>query len=426
MPGHACHRRKEQRDGVRNDGILKNFARTTETVFSLREFESLLDGGRKLKIKFGTDVTAPFLHIGHAVNLWMMRALQERGHLVQFLVGDFTTLIGDPTGRSAARRVPSAEERRKSEEEFIRQIARVLITDDRERFEIRRNSEWYAGMGLADFLGLLGQVTLGRLSSRDMFRRRVESGSDVWTNELIYPVLQGWDSVMLESDLTIVGNDQLFNEMMGRFFQERRGQPPQVVLTTKITPGLDGRNKQSKSLGNFIAINESARSMFGKAMSLPDVLIPSWLEVYTTRPLEEVEELREGLARGSLHPREAKLELATALVERWHGVEKARLERAWFEATFSRRDFPADAPPVLLRTGSHDVLAMLGIVLPGASRAELRRLLAQGAVSLDGKRLGASSGVCSIAEGERRELRVGKRRFFSLIGDPESAASREK
>jgi tyrosyl-tRNA synthetase len=397
------------------------FARTTEEVVSLAEFKALLGSGRRLKIKFGADVTAGFLHLGHAVNLWMMREMQERGHLVQFLIGDFTTRIGDPTGRSGARVPPSRESIERDAEAFIRQVGRVLITDDPEVFEVRRNSEWWDKKNAGDLLSMAGSVTSTKLLSRDMFRARVEAGGEVRADEMLYPLLQGWDSVELGSDLTIVGSDQLFNESMGRLFQERAGQRPQVIITTRITAGLDGVKKQSKTLGNFVAIDDGPREMFGKVMSLPDRLVRSWLEVYTHLPLRRIEELcgpapLAGSESGDppADPRGAKAALAFAIVERWHGWEAARAEADWFDSTFSRRDFPEDAPVVALGSGPKTPLELLARAAPELSGSELRRLLAQGGVELDGEALAASSAPIALSPGEEGLLRIGKRRFFKL------------
>jgi len=398
---------------------------------SLAEFRGLLASGRKLRIKFGADVTASFLHIGHAVNLFMMREMQERGHLVQFLLGDFTTRLGDPTGRSGARVPPSREAIERDAEAFIRQVGRVLITDDPEVFEVRRNSEWWDSFALGDFLGLAGGVTAGKLLSRDMFRARMESGGEVRADEMLYPLLQGWDSVVLKSDLTIVGSDQLFNESMGRLFQERSGQRPQVVITTRITPGLDGVRKQSKTLGNFIALGDDARAMFGKAMSLPDALARDWLEVYTTVPMEEIEALcgpraaaRDAGRSGPSEPpppsdpRAAKLALARALAARWHGSEAAAAEQEWFEATFSRREFPEDAPLVRAAPGEWRVLDLVALAAPGQSRSELRRLIAAGAVAIDCTVATAPDQLVELRYGAELRLKAGKRRFVRLVAEP--------
>jgi len=424
---------------------------------SLAEFRALLDSGRKLKVKFGADVTAGFLHIGHAVNLWMMREMQERGHLVQFLIGDFTTRVGDPTGRSGARVPPSREAIERDAEAFIRQVGRVLVTDDPEVFEVRRNSEWWDRRSLSDFLGFAGSITAGKLLSRDMFRARMEGGNEVRMDEMIYPVLQGQDSVELASDLTIVGSDQLFNESMGRLLQEKAGQKPQVIITTRITAGLDGARKQSKTLGNFVAIDDGPREMFGKVMSLPDRLVRDWFEVYTLVPLGEVEALcgpraaspgAQARAAGTTaqaaqaadldalcapggvegggtieafflppplrDPRGAKVELARSIVERWHGKAAAAAEVDWFEATFSRREFPQDAPLVELSAGRLSALELLALALPGTSRSELRRLLAQGGASLDEAALAGFETPVILTPGSEHRLRIGKRRFARI------------
>jgi tyrosyl-tRNA synthetase len=360
-------------------------------------------------------VTASFLHIGHAVNLWMMREMQERGHLVQFLIGDFTTRVGDPTGRSGARVPPSREAIERDAAAFVRQVGKVLITDDPEIFEVRRNSEWWDDTALGDFIGLAGGVTAGKLLSRDMFRARAESGGEVRVDEMLYPILQGWDSVQLRSDLTIVGSDQLFNESMGRTFQEQSGQRPQVVITTRITPGLDGVRKQSKTLGNFIAIDDDPRVMFGKAMSLPDALIRDWLEVYTTVPPSRIASLCGADPKGdSPDPRAAKIELARAIVERWHGGSAALAEVEWFERTFSRGEFPADAPTACLPAGTYRALDLISRIAPELTRSELRRLAAGGAIEINGERLGRIDAPLQVPTAGELRLRLGRRRFFRV------------
>jgi len=401
--------------GVHNEGLIDLFARTTDDIVSLEEFRALLDSRRQLRIKFGADVTAPFLHLGHAVNLWMMREMQERGHQVQFLIGDFTTRIGDPTGRSTGRPERSQADIEHDAAAFLEQIAAVLITDNPALFTVRRNAEWWGAATAADLVQRLGAVTVSRLQSRDMFRSRQESGSEVRMHELIYPVLQGWDSVELASDLTIVGSDQLFNESMGRFFQERQGQQAQVIITTKITPGLDGVKKQSKSLNNFVALADSPRDKFGKIMSLADALVVQWLQVYTTLPLPEIEQIDQGLAAGSLHPMEAKRILAQAVVERYHGRPAAAAEDRWFRETFSERAFPADAPQLCLRPGRIKLLDLLVLLAPDQSRSELRRLLLSGAVLLGAEKLADPQQLLDFPEGSCHEVKLGRRRHFRLL-----------
>ncbi|MGO9198272.1 MAG: tyrosine--tRNA ligase [Acidimicrobiales bacterium] len=388
--------------------LLDSFARTTDEIVTLAEFKEKLSSGRKLRIKYGVDVTAPLLHLGHGVNLWMMREMQDAGHTVVFLIGDFTTRVGDPTGRSQTRPVISRDEIEANAEEFINQVSVILRTEP-EVFEVRRNSEWWDSMSLDEFMSLLSMVNHGRLIARDMFQRRIEEGSEIHMHEFLYPVLQGYDSYALESDLTIVGTDQLFNELMGRFYQSRLGQAPQIVITTKITAGIDGGEKMSKSLGNFISIAHSARDMFGRTMSIPDHLIVPYLEVYTTVPAGTVEELRNGLEDRSTHPMDAKRFLARQIVARYHGDAAATEESEWFTRTFSERELPTDAPTVTVAPGT-GLFAVLEAALPETSRKEIRRLLAAGSVSIDGTKEPEAERV--PADGSL--LRVGKRRWFRI------------
>lgn len=393
--------------------LLERFARTTEEVFSLQELQRLLASGRQLRIKYGVDLTAPQLHIGHAVNLWMMRELQDLGHKVQFLVGDVTTSIGDPTGRNILRPLISQEEIEANSHAFIEQVSIVLRCDDPELYEVRRNSEWYEHMSAPEFLHLLSMVTHARLASRDMFRERMQQGQDIHMHEMIYPVLQGYDSFALQSDLTIIGSDQLFNEMMGRFYQERLGQPPQVIITTKITPGIDGKVKQSKSLGNYIGLKHSPRDKFGRVMALPDHLITIYLEVYTDVPLEQIAEIAQRIGE---EPMKWKLFLAHEIVRRYHGAEVADREQEWFLQTFSARKTPVDIPEMQVESGELPALDLVKRFFDGQkSHRELRRLFEQGAVSLNEQTLKQAGQVVEVHDGD--VLRVGKRTWFRLRVD---------
>ncbi len=283
--------------------VLDRLRRTTDSIVGEADLSERLASGRPLRIKYGVDCTAPDLHLGHAVNLWMMRQLQDLGHQVVFLLGDLTTRVGDPTGRSETRPVLTPEEIEANALSFLEQVSLVLRTDPAV-FEVRRNSEWYDAMPVAELLSLFAQVTHAQLMSRDMFRDRVAAGREIAVHELIYPVLQGYDSFAMRSDLTIVGSDQLFNEQLGRHFQQRLGAAPQVVITTTITPGIDGRAKQSKSLNNYIGLTDSPRDKFGKLMSIPDSLVEPYARVYTELPLETVAALEAAAAaRRSAGPR---------------------------------------------------------------------------------------------------------------------------
>jgi tyrosyl-tRNA synthetase len=392
---------------------LTVLGRTMEDIVSLDELRARLGVERPMRIKYGVDVTAPFLHVGHAVNLWMMRYFQD-GHKVIFLIGDFTTRIGDPTGRNQARKVIAPEKIETNARQFIQQVGMVLRTDPAV-FEVRRNSEWYEQMRLGEFFNMLSMLTYQRLIQRDMFQNRIAAGREIFLHEMLYPVLQGYDSVMLEADLTIVGTDQLFNEMMGRFYQERFGQTPQIVITTKITPGTDGREKQSKSLGNYIALADTPRDQFGKVMSIPDPLIVPYLQVYTQVPLDEVSRIERDLRDGTMHPMEAKKRLARAIVERYHGPQDAAGEEAWFTETFSRRQVPADLPVVRIDRDI-DVLELLAQCLEGKSRSDLRRLIEQGAVRLNDTTIPLTEQPLALRTGDT--LKVGKRQWFRIELSP--------
>lgn len=392
---------------------LKHLQRTADHTISLEELEAKLKLGRPLRIKYGVDVTAPFLHIGHAVNLWMMRYLQECGHKVVFLIGDFTTRIGDPTGKSQTRKIISLEDIEANAQEFIKQVGKVLLTDPAV-FEIRRNSEWYGKMPLSEFLSLCSMVTHSRLIQRDMFQKRIEAGREIFMHEMLYPLLQGYDSVMLKSDLTIVGTDQLFNELMGRFYQEKFSQSPQVVMTSKITPGTDGVEKQSKSLGNYIALEDTPRNKFGKVMSLPDTLIRCYLEVYTTLPMEEIEQLAAAIEKGE-NPMKAKKLLAKAIVTRYHGEETAIAEEQWFNQAFSKREAPEDIPLLEIQKDD-DLIKILQKCLPGESKGALNRLVQGGGVSLDGVKVQAGDASFQVKDGDI--LKVGKKLWFKIKLNP--------
>lgn len=395
---------------IRDNVDISHLARTTDEIYSLDELRTKIQENRPLRIKYGVDVTAPFLHIGHAVNLWMMRHFQEHGHKVVFLIGDFTTRIGDPTGKSETRKQISQDEIYRDAGEFIKQVGLVLLTDS-SVFEIRRNSEWFDQMPTGKFLSLLSMVTHSRLIQRDMFQMRIQNNQEIYMHELLYPILQGYDSYMLDSDLTIVGSDQLFNELMGRFYQERLGQRPQVVMTTKITPGTDGKEKQSKSLGNYIAIGDTPRDKFGKIMSIPDSLIVSYLEVYTNMPMPRVQEIEAGLTRGSIHPMHAKKMLAAAVVARYHGQETASEEERWFTEAFSERKTPDSIPEVVLIQERLPV-DVLQKCLPSESKSALRRLIEGGGMRVNNEKVTSLNIPLELKDGD--VIKAGKTKWFKI------------
>lgn len=396
--------------GITDQELPEGFLRTTEQIVAPEEFTRLLESGRQLRIKYGIDVTAPYLHVGHAVNLWLLRRFQDMGHRVLLLIGDFTTRIGDPTGRDLLRPVLPREEITRNAQALIEQASMVLRCDDPDLLEVRRNSEWYTGMSAEELLRLFSLVTYTRLIARDMFQARIGQGRDIYMHELLYPVLQGHDSAQLCSDLTIIGSDQLFNEMLGRFYQERSGQRPQVILTTRITPGLDGRAKQSKSLDNYIGLGHPPREKFGRTMTLPDDLILTYLEVYTDVPPARIAQVRAQLADDPMH---AKLFLAHEIVRRYHGEQVADHEQEWFLHTFSGRKVPGDIPDLLLAGGEASALEVVTRFFgPRRSKSELRRLFQQGGVSLNGRKIERPEERLEVRQGD--EWRVGKRLWFRV------------
>jgi len=392
--------------------VIDSFSRTTEEIFSLEELRKLLSTGQQLKMKFGVDVTAPDLHIGHAVNLWMYRKLQELGHKIIFLIGDFTTQIGDPTGKSKTRPIIPLEEIRKNAEAFIKQT-KMVLHDNPNLIEVRRNSEWYDKLSAKELLSLMSMVTHDRLMAREMFRKRIQEGKEIYEHELVYPVLQGYDSVMLRANLTIIGSDQLYNEMMGRFFQEKFGQTPQVIITTKITPGIDGKEKQSKSLGNYIGLAHSPREKFGRVMSMPDNLIIEYFKVYTEVPLEEIARMERDLPSD---PMKFKLLLAQEIVKRYHGEKVVEEELQWFKKTFSEQQIPEDAPVISLGSESVSAFEILRKCFASQkkSNSEIRRLIRQGAVKIDGRTVESPEEVVLLPLGGIK-LKVGKRNWFKVL-----------
>ena len=397
----------------KNEKLISDIARLVDDVVSLEELKTMLDSGKKLSIKYGVDCTAPFLHLGHAVNLWVMRRFQEDGHKVIFLIGNFTSRIGDPTGRSTTRKVLSDKEIEEAANEFIRQVKTVLITDNPEVFEIRKNAEWFENMPLSDFINLCTTTTYSKLIARDMFKKRIQENSEIYLNEMLYPILQGYDSVMLHSDLTVVGSDQLFNEMMGRFFQEKFGQTKQVVMTTKITKGLWGEEKQSKSIGNFVALTDTSKDKFGKIMTLNDDRIIEWMKVYTDIPMDEIEVISKKLASGEINPRNAKMKLAHSIVKRYHGPQIADTEMKQFIETFSKKSFPEDAPKIEVTRKSMNIIDLIGICCNEMSRSQIRRLIQQGAVLLNDAKI--SDSQTEVILESSNTLKVGKRNFFRVV-----------
>jgi tyrosyl-tRNA synthetase len=373
-------------------------------VISMPELEQKLKLGRPLRIKLGMDPTAPDLHLGHTVTLKKLRDFQRDGHTVVFLVGDFTALIGDPTGRSETRKPLTPEEIKINAETYRSQVSRIL---DPQRTEIRFNSEWMDRMNVAELIRIAARLSVARMLERDDFEARLRAGEPLFLHELLYPLIQGYDSVALESDVEIGGTDQKFNMLVARDLQRAADLAPQVVMTMPLVEGLDGVRKMSKSYGNYVAIRDTPDEMFGKLMSASDRLMVRYYEAFTDAPPEQIEAVRSG----TIHPKEAKKQLAAMIVEEYHGAEAARLARRHFEAKYERREVPENAP--VFRIAEELWICELMKQLKFApSTSEARRLVGQGAVRVDGETIRDAN--FRFVPGRHRVLEVGKRRVARI------------
>lgn len=369
---------------------------------------------RPLRVKLGLDPTAPDIHLGHTVVLQKLRQFQELGHQVILIIGDFTGRIGDPTGRSETRRALSEEEIIVNARTYQEQVFKIL---DPGRTQITYNSRWLAPLTFADVIHLASKYTVARMLERDDFAMRFKSGQPIGIHEFFYPLMQAYDSVALQADVELGGTDQKFNLLMGRMLQREYGQEPQVAVLMPILEGLDGVHKMSKSLGNYVGISEPPAEMYGKLMSLPDSLLLRYFELVTTLELQEVEKIKDGLARGQLHPRDAKMRLARQVVAQYHGWQEAGRAEEHFIRIFQEGALPDEIPPVSL-----DPAAVAGgviwaprlLVLAGlaSSTSEARRLIEQGGVKLDGRKITEAQAEVNVASG--MVLQVGKRKFAQL------------
>jgi tyrosyl-tRNA synthetase len=363
--------------------------------------------GQPLRVKLGLDPTAPDLHLGHTVVLTKLRQLQDLGHQVIFLVGDFTALIGDPTGRNATRPPLSPEEIAVNAQTYFQQASLVL---DPNKTEVRKNSEWCEALGAQGMIRLAAQATVARMLERDDFTKRYKAGVSISVHEFLYPLLQGYDSVVLKSDLELGGTDQKFNLLMGRELQKDAGQSPQCVLTMPLLEGLDGVEKMSKSKGNYVGIAEPPSEMFGKLMSISDDLMWRYFLLLSSRSLAQIDALKAEASAGR-NPRDIKVDLAMELVERFHSLQAAEQALADFEARFKKGELPADLPLVALGHAPMPIaqaLRQAGLV---SSNSEAARSIEQGGVRLNGERV--ADRMLALSAGQY-VLQVGKRRFVRI------------
>ena len=395
------------------ENVLQSLRRGTVEVISGEELSRKVAASarenRPLRVKAGFDPTAPDLHLGHTVLIQKLKHFQEAGHQVIFLIGDFTGMIGDPSGKSETRKALTREDVERNAVTYKEQIFKIL---DPDRTEVRFNSEWLSPLRIEEMVRVAAQMTVARMLERDDFRKRYEGQQPISIHEFLYPLFQGYDSVALRADVEFGGTDQKFNLLVGRDLQRAYGQEPQVVMTTPLLVGLDGVNKMSKSLGNYVGITEPPETVFGKMMSISDELMVMYYELLSDIGVVELALLTAGLSDGSRHPMDAKVALAREIVARFHGAAAAREAEDGFRGRFSRKEFPDDARRVELPAdgGTPDLATVVSRVSGSfTSKSAARRLITQGGVEVNGER--ATDPAVSLPSPAEVRLKIGKKEF---------------
>ncbi len=390
-----------------NKGWRRLLKRGVSEIIVEEELVQLLESGKPLRLKQGFDPSRPDIHLGHVVGLKKLRQFQEFGHQVILIVGDWTAQIGDPSGQSATRNMLSAEEVRANAETYMKQFFKVI---DREKTQVVWQSEWFGKFGLADVIRLTSKFTVAQFLARDDFSKRFAAGRPIAITELLYPLMQAYDSVQIQSDVEFGGTDQKFNCLVGRQLQQMVGQRPQQVFLMPLLVGTDGQNKMSKSLGNYIAVEEPPDQMYGKVMSIPDGLMMDYYELLTDIPDEELAEVRRKLSEQSINPMMLKKRLAGEIVAQFHGPAQAQQAQEQFERVFQKRETPTEVGELQLP----EVMSLSrALVTAGAakSRGEAKRLIAQGAVDVNDKKVTEDLG--EVPDGSL--IRAGKRLFVKVV-----------
>jgi tyrosyl-tRNA synthetase len=408
------------------DEQLADVLRGAEDIIDEDELRQRLrkasDTGVPLRVKLGIDPSSPDIHLGHTVVLRRLAAFQRNGHQAVLIIGDYTAMVGDPSGKNKTRPQLTPDEVEANAKTYLDQVGKII---DLERTEIVRNGDWFSKMSFLDVLQLCGRSTVARMLERDDFTKRYDAKQPISIHEFLYPLMQGWDSVQVRADVELGGTDQLFNLLMGRRLQEQEGQAPQVCITSPIIPGLDGEQKMSKSLGNAIGVSEPPGEMFGKTMSIPDELMRPWFTLLTRESDDRIDEICDP---ERTHPRDAKLALARLITQELHGPEAAGAAQENFNATFSRGLLPDDIPgkAVQLEGGKIAAWALIRDV-HGGSGGDARRLIKQGGARLiqpetgDEMPLRDENANFTAEELNGRILKVGKRHFYRLVTSPEGA-----
>ena len=386
---------------------LALIARGTDEITKYEELEERVKSGRRLRVKVGFDPTAPDLHLGHTVIINKMRQFQDLGHEVVFLIGDFTGMIGDPTGKNVTRKALTPEQVQENAETYARQVYRIL---DEDKTVVRFNSEWLSALGSEGMVRLAAKYTVARMLERDDFEARFRNNQPISIHEFLYPLAQGYDSVALECDVEMGGTDQKFNLHVGRQLQQHYGQEPQVIITLPLLEGLDGVQKMSKSLDNYVGITEAPDEMFGKLMSISDELMWRYFDLLSFRSNEEIAALKSAVEDGR-NPRDVKFLLCEEIIERFHSREDAVAAREAFIARFQQGQMPEDIPEKTLETGGEGIgiaaaLSQCGLT---SSNSEAFRMIKQGGVRIDGEKISDRS--LTLDPGFSGILQVGKRKF---------------
>ncbi len=385
-------------DLIREEDLRKKLERSART-------------GKPLRVKLGLDPTAPDIHIGHTVVIRKLKAFQDLGHTVIFLIGDFTGMIGDPSGKNVTRPPLSREEINANAETYKRQMFKLL---DAEKTELRFNGEWMDKFTAADFVKLCARVTVKQILERDDFEKRLSEHTPISLHELLYPLTQGYDSVALQADVELGGTDQKFNLMVGRDLQREYGQDPQIVITTPLLEGLDGVQKMSKSLGNYIGIEEPANEMFGKVMSISDELMWRYYELLTDLSVSDIAALRADCESGAENPRNAKVKLAKHIIRDFHSHEAAEAAEEDFNRRFVNKEVPDEIDEKTVIAGKHKLIDLLTENGLAASKGEARRLVDQGGVKINGEKATATAAEIDVTS-EGVLIQVGKRKFLKLV-----------
>jgi len=390
--------------------IEEILTRGVAEVIDKENLKKKLLSGEKLRVKYGADPTRPDLHLGHAVGMKKLKLLQDLGHHIIFIIGDYTARIGDPSGKSKMRPEMSVEDIEKNAKTYFDQVGKIL---DISKVEIRKNSEWFSGMTIGEVIKLESKFTIARTLERDDFEKRYKGGIDIGNHEILYPMMQAYDSLVLDIGLEVEGNDQKFNVHAGRELQRKMGKPEQDILLVPLLIGLDGKEKMSKSLDNYIGITEEPNQMFGKVMSIPDNLIMNYLELCTDIEMDKIKLTEKDMQSGKLNPRDAKLDLAQEIVKIYHTEEVAKKAREYFINTFSKRETPENIPEIKIETDTISLVDFIVLSKNAESKSDARRKIEQGGVEIDGAKI-TDSKVVLDKNFDGKTVKIGKISFARI------------